>query len=101
MYEEIFNTIKSYNNIVIARHVGVDPDAMASSVALRDSIKLTFPEKNVYTIGNGSIKFSFIGHLDKGIDFSIMDNILLIVTDTPDKRRVDMEERFENIPLTA
>ena len=92
MYKEIFNLIKSYNNIVIARHVGVDPDAMASSVALRDSIKLTFPDKNVYVIGNGSVKMNFIGALDKGIDFDQLNDILLIVTDTPDKRRVDMEE---------
>lgn len=92
MYNEIFNLIKSYNNIVIARHVGVDPDAMASSVALRDSIKVTFPEKNVFVIGNGTVRFNFMGLLDKGIDFNQMDNILLIVTDTPDKRRVDMEE---------
>ena len=42
MYEKIFDLIKSYDNIVIARHIGVDPDAMASSVALRDSIKLIF-----------------------------------------------------------
>lgn len=92
MYNEIFDLIKSYNNIVIARHVGVDPDAMASSVALRDSIRLTFPEKNVYVIGNGTVKFNFIGLLDKGIDFDQLNDILLIVTDTPDKRRVDMEE---------
>lgn len=92
MYREIYDTIKSYNNIVIARHVGVDPDAMASSIALRDSIKLTFPEKNVYAIGNGTVKLHFIGGLDKGIDFDQLNDILLIVTDTPDKKRVDMEE---------
>ena len=92
MYKKIFDLIKSYDNIVIARHIGVDPDAMASSVALRESIKLTFPKKNVYTIGNGSVKFNFMGHLDKNIKFDDLDNILLIVTDTPDKKRVDMEE---------
>ncbi len=91
MYNEIFDLIKSYNNIVVVRHVGVDPDAMASSIALRDSIKLTFPEKNVLAIGNGTVRFNFMGFLDKGIDFNQMDNILLIVTDTPDKKRVDME----------
>ena len=47
MYKEIFKAIKAYNNIVIARHVGVDPDAMSSQIALKNSIKLTFPEKNV------------------------------------------------------
>ena len=92
MYKKIFDLIKSYDNIVIARHIGVDPDAMASSVALRESIELTFPKKNVYTIGNGSVKFNFMGHLDKNIKFDDLDNILLIVTDTPDKKRVDMEE---------
>ena len=43
MFKQIYKEIKKYNNIVIARHVGVDPDAMASQIALRDSIKLTFP----------------------------------------------------------
>ncbi len=92
MYKEIFKVIKSYETIVIARHVGVDPDAMASAIALKESIKLTFPEKKVYAIGNGTVKFNFMGKLDKGIDFNSMDNILLIVVDTPDKRRVDMED---------
>lgn len=92
MFKDIFKTIKSYDNIVIARHVGVDPDAMASAVALKESIKLTFPEKNVYAIGNGTVKFNFMGKLDKGLPFDRMENILLVVVDTPDKRRVDMEE---------
>ena len=92
MFNEIYEKIKSYNNIVIARHVGVDPDAMASAIALKESISLTFPSKNVYAIGNGTVKFNFIGSLDKGVDFDQLDNVLLIVTDTPDKRRVDMEE---------
>ena len=86
------NDIESYDNIIIARHVSIDPDAMASQIALRDSIKLTFPEKNVYAIGNGTVKFNFIGKLDKNVCFDKINNILLIVVDTPDKRRVDMEE---------
>lgn len=92
MYKKIFKAIKTYDNIVIARHVGIDPDAMASQVALRDSIRLTFPEKHVYAIGNGTVKFNFMGKLDKGMDFDKMDKILLIVVDTPDKKRVDMED---------
>lgn len=92
MYKKVYKAIKAYDNIVIARHIGIDPDAMASTIALKESIKQTFPDKNVYAIGNGSVKFNFIGHLDKGIDFNKIDNILLIVLDTPDKKRVDMEE---------
>lgn len=33
-----------------------------------------------------------MGHLDKGINYDEMNKILLIVLDTPDKKRVDMED---------
>ena len=72
----IFKTIKKYDNIVVARHIGVDPDAMASTMALKDSIMLTFKDKKVYAIGSGSNRFSYFGKLDKLDDTS---NTLLIV----------------------
>lgn len=87
MFKRIFKEIKKYDKIVIARHVGVDPDAMASQIALRDSIKLTFPEKEVTAVGTGSAKFRYIGDLDK---FESSEDSLLIVVDTPDKKRVDI-----------
>ena len=86
MYKKIFNEIKKYNTIVIARHMGPDPDALASQLALKDSILLTFPNKKVIAVGNGSTRFSYLGKLDK---FECDDNSLLIVTDTPDKKRID------------
>lgn len=81
MYNKIYKKIQEYDTIVVARHIGVDPDALSSQLALRDSIKLTFPEKKVYAIGTGSAKFCHIGKLDK---MEKVDNALLIVTDTPD-----------------
>jgi len=54
MYKKIYKAIKKFDTIVIARHVGVDPDAMASQIGLRDSILLTFPKKKVLAVGNGS-----------------------------------------------
>ena len=89
MFKKIYKEIKKYNTIVIARHIGVDPDALASQLALKESIKLTFPNKNVYAVGNGSSKFSYMGKLDKLEDF---DNFLLIVLDTPDKKRIDYKD---------
>ena len=65
MYKKVFKIIKKYNNIVLARHISPDPDAIASQIALRDSIKLTFPEKNVYAVGAGVHKFKYLGTLDK------------------------------------
>lgn len=89
MYSDIFEEIKKYDKIIIARHVGVDPDALASQVALRDAIKLTFPNKEVYAVGNGSSKFNFFPKLDRMP--SNLDG-LLIVVDTPDKKRIDIPD---------
>lgn len=86
MYKEIIDKIREYDTIVIARHIGVDPDALCSQLALRDSIKLTFPEKKVIAIGTGSSKFTHIGKLDK---LEKVQDALIIITDTPDKKRVD------------
>ena len=86
MYKELIDKIKEYDSIVIARHIGVDPDALCSQLALRDSILLTFPEKKVLAVGTGSQKFIPIGRLDK---LEKLDNALLIVCDTPDRKRID------------
>ena len=90
MFKKIFKEIKKFDSIVIARHIGVDPDAMASQVGLRDAIKHTFPDKKVYAVGAGGAKFTFLGKLDHfDGDYS---KTLLIVLDTPDKKRVDCSE---------
>ncbi len=86
MFKKIYKKIKAYDTIVIARHIGVDPDAMASQIALRDAILATFPKKKVYAIGNGTSRFHYIGSLDK---LEKVENALLIVVDTPDQKRVD------------
>ena len=88
MDNKIYKLISKYNNIVIARHIGPDPDAVASQIALRDSIKLTFPKKSVYAVGAQVSRFKSYGHLDK-IDLSSLDNPLLIVLDVPNISRID------------
>ena len=86
MYKKIVDKIKEYETIVIARHIGVDPDALCSQLALRDSIILTYPNKKVLAVGTGSSKFLSFGKLDK---LEKVDNALLIVCDTPDQNRID------------
>lgn len=86
MYNEVISKIKEYDNIIIGRHIGVDPDALCSQLALRDAILLTYPNKKVIAVGTGSSKFTHFGKLDK---MENLDNALVIITDTPDRRRVD------------
>ena len=87
IYKRIYKAIKKYNTIVIARHIGPDPDALASSLALKDIILNKFPKKNVYTVGASATKFRYLGLLDKLPEN--LDNALLIVTDIPDTKRID------------
>ncbi|MEG0794433.1 MAG: bifunctional oligoribonuclease/PAP phosphatase NrnA [Bacilli bacterium] len=88
IFKQIIKIIKSYDEIVIARHIGPDPDAIASQIALRDSIKITFPKKTVYAVGAGVHKFKYLGNLDK-VDLSDLHNALLIVLDVPNFIRID------------
>lgn len=88
MEGKIYKLISKYNNIVIARHIGPDPDAVASQIALRDAIKLTFSNKNVYAVGASVARFKSYGLLDR-IDVESLDNPLLIVLDVPNLNRID------------
>lgn len=86
-YRKILKQIKKYDTIVIARHVGADPDALGSSLGLKDIILENFPKKKVYVVGTSASKFKYFGNMDK-----ISEDVshgLLIVTDTPDYKRVD------------
>lgn len=89
MFEKIYDKIKENNTIVIARHIGVDPDALGAQFALKLSISKTFTDKKVYALGSKSSKYNYFPKLDK---FEKIENekVLLIVVDTPDKKRVDI-----------
>lgn len=87
--KSIFKTISKYQNIVIARHIGPDPDAVASQIALRDAIKLTFPKKNVYAVGVSVAKFKTYGVLDKIDETTFNEDALLIALDVPNMSRID------------
>ena len=88
VFKNIYKKIKQYDTIVTLRHVGPDPDAVASQIALRDSIKLTFPNKKVYALGNSVSKFKSYGSLDK-VDYKELDGCLVIALDVPNLYRID------------
>lgn len=98
IYRRIYQEIKKFSTIIIARHIGPDPDALGSQFALRELIKNKFPKKNVYAIGNSSHRFKFMGNLDK-LEEVDENDCLLIVLDTPDIKRIDgvQIEKYPNI----
>ena len=88
IYKKIYQKIKKYDTIVVARHIGPDPDAVTTEIALRDSIRETFPNKKVYAVGSGVARFKTYGTLDK-INEDELVNPLLIVVDVPNIYRID------------
>lgn len=97
LFKEILRQIKKYNNIVIARHIGADPDALGSQFALKELIENNFKNKKVYAVGAIASKFRFMGNTDKTDDLDYSKS-LLIVLDTPDKKRIDGVEEIEKFP---
>lgn len=88
IFNKIYRKIKKYDSIVIARHIGPDPDALGSAFGLKELILNTFPKKKVYVVGTPASKFKYLGQIDK-INDEIVSNSLLIVTDTPNISRID------------
>lgn len=87
-YRKIAKEIKKYNTIVIARHIGPDPDALGSSIGLKELILNNFPKKQVYVVGAPASRFRYLGNVDKLPEIEY-NKSLLIVTDTPDTKRID------------
>ncbi len=96
--KKILKKMKQYDTIVIARHVGPDPDAICSQIALRDAIIEKYPKKKVYAVGAGVSKFKKYGILDK-VDVATLNHVLLITLDVPNLYRVDGIEglKYEEI----
>lgn len=96
IFNQIFKQIKKYNKIVIARHVGADPDALGSTLGLKEAILNTFPKKEVYVVGAPAARHRYIGNLDRFTE-DMYENSLLIVLDTPNLKRIDGVDvsRFE------
>ena len=87
-YREIYKKIKEFDKIVLARHIGADPDALGSTMGLKEIILNTFPHKKVSVVGVYSSVFKYMGKMDKLYEDEISSS-LLIVCDTPNAVRID------------
>jgi phosphoesterase RecJ-like protein len=64
MKERIIEAIKKYNTIILHRHVRPDPDAYGSQCGLGEIIKHSFPEKQVFMVGQEEESLHFLKRLD-------------------------------------
>ncbi|OLN22677.1 DHH family phosphoesterase [Domibacillus antri] len=93
MKQHIIDKIKEYETIILHRHVRPDPDAYGSQGGLAEIIKATFPEKNVYTVGEEEPTLDFMRRLDE-IDDSVYEEALVIVCDTANQARI-CDQRYK------
>src|SRR5690625_2676371 len=83
----ILNKIKIYDKIIIHRHVRPDPDALGSQRALKEMIKLSFPNKEVYAVGEEDPSLHFFARMDE-IDDATYEGALVIICDTANTERI-------------
>lgn len=94
LIERIIGAIKEYETIIIHRHVRPDPDAYGSQGGLAEILKASYPEKNVYTVGDEEESLHFLRIMDTITD-KTYENALVIVCDTANTERVS-DQRYKN-----
>ena len=85
---QIIEEIEKHDSIVIVRHVRPDGDCIGSSFGLREILKQTYPNKKIYSVGDGVVEYlKFLGEEDI-IDEEVYKESLVIVVDTATSKRV-------------
>ena len=81
MFENIVNLIKKYDKIIIHRHKNPDGDALGSQIGLYHIIKDSYPEKQVYMVGDMTPRYAFMAGKEMDVlsddDFSGALSIIL------------------------
>lgn len=101
MFQTILESIKSYPRIIIHRHQKPDGDALGSQLGLWHIIKDTYPDKEVYAVGDMTPRYAFMA--DRPMDEipdSYYTGALAIVLDTSAKALIS-DERYVTADKTA
>lgn len=86
--QDIINEIEKNDTIIIHRHVRPDGDCIGSSFGLRAILKESFPNKKIYSVGDGVPEYlDFLGCEDE-VNEDIYKDALVIIVDTATGKRV-------------
>lgn len=87
MKNEILEAINQYDTIIIHRHVRPDPDAYGSQGGLGEILRASYPDKQIYTVGERDTGLDFLFVPDE-ISEDTYNGALVIVCDTANKERI-------------
>lgn len=91
--QKIIELIEAYDRIIIHRHVRPDPDAYGSQAGLQRLIQLSYPNKDVYIVGEEDPDLHYLVRMDEIAD-EIYNGALVIVCDTANTERV-CDQRYK------
>ena len=91
--EQILQKIKEFDRIMIHMHIRPDGDCYGAGFGLKNIIKESFPEKEVYVVGESADYVDFVGTPDK-VEDEMFKDALSIVVDTASEDRVS-DQRFK------
>lgn len=94
--QKILEKIRSYNRIVISRHIRPDGDAVGSTFGLREILRDSYPQKQIFVINDDrSAYLDFLGEEDEQLPDEAYADALLIVLDTATINRIsNSKHRF-------
>jgi phosphoesterase RecJ-like protein len=91
--KQILEKIKEFNRIIIHMHIRPDGDCYGAGFGLKNILKESFPEKEVYVVGEKAEYVDFVGTPDI-IEDELFKDALSIVVDTASEDRVS-DQRFK------
>ena len=101
MFEKIIALIEKYDNIIIHRHQKPDGDALGSQLGLLGIIRDSYPEKQVYAVGDMTPRYAFMAEREMDeIDDSTYEGALAIILDTSAKELIS-DSRYTSAAATA
>ncbi|MBO5836647.1 MAG: bifunctional oligoribonuclease/PAP phosphatase NrnA [Oscillospiraceae bacterium] len=87
--QKILQKIKDYDRIFLFRHVRNDGDCVGSTKGMKELLKASFPEKEIYLIDQGTSAYlEFMGPEDAPVEEALYADALGIVLDTASEARI-------------
>ena len=87
--KQILDKIQEYDRIILFRHVRNDGDCVGATKGLKEILRLTWPEKEIYIIDAETAKYlEFMGPEDAELPDEMYADALGIVLDTASESRI-------------
>ena len=60
MFKKFIEQICAYDTIILHRHTNPDGDALGSQIGMKHILETNFPNKQIYAVGDGAGRYSFM-----------------------------------------